>query len=346
MDVKEYKKTMDNISAADSFLEKTNLLLEKELNKERTKKVEVIKMKNMTKVLGAVALFAVALMAIVPNMKSNKVTKVDVDGDLGEPTISRPIMGKVAVNIEGKITEVKEDGNKIKVGDKWVIITEETKMGINGPTAAHKEDQMFQDAFEIGNSISGFTTDDISKDEVTAYAIYSNFNWDTIKFVSGTIKDAKDEMDGKTLTVEADGEEYIVTMGGTTIEMIGDYDYFKEGAKVEINTEVLYDNHLSATRIKQMEGDIESVTNLVTEVRNIENGKDGITVELSTSYHVDTTATISLVGTDIIGGSIEDIKEGTRLEITGDITKTGDKQHIKASVVIIGSTRDLNAPMI
>ena len=87
-------------------------------------------------------------------------------------------MGKVAVNIDGDIEEVIEDGKKFRIGDLWVIITDQTELGITGPAAAPKEEQYFEDTFRVGNSISGFTLDDLATGEVTAYAIYNNYNWD------------------------------------------------------------------------------------------------------------------------------------------------------------------------
>ncbi len=89
-----------------------------------------------------------------------------------------PTMGKVAVNIDGDIEEVIEDGKKFRIGDLWVIITDQTELGITGPAAAPKEEQYFEDTFRVGNSISGFTLDDLATGEVTAYAIYNNYNWD------------------------------------------------------------------------------------------------------------------------------------------------------------------------
>ncbi len=84
----------------------------------------------------------------------------------------------VAINIEGKIIEVADDNKSFKLDNgKWVIINEDTELGISGPTAAPKEEQLFEPTFRVGNSIAGFTLDN-TKDTVIAYAIYTNWNWD------------------------------------------------------------------------------------------------------------------------------------------------------------------------
>ena len=44
--------------------------------------------------------------------------------------------GKMASNINGEITEVSADGKSFKVGDLWVTVTADTKLGIDGPNAA------------------------------------------------------------------------------------------------------------------------------------------------------------------------------------------------------------------
>ncbi|PWW00950.1 hypothetical protein DFQ01_11197 [Paenibacillus cellulosilyticus] len=84
------------------------------------------------------------------------------------------VQGKVAVNIDGVISEVSEDGNSFKVGDLWVTVTQETKMGIDGPTTAAPSEELLQKEFKVGNIVSGFTTDDVSTGKVNATNIYNN----------------------------------------------------------------------------------------------------------------------------------------------------------------------------
>ncbi len=87
-------------------------------------------------------------------------------------------MRSVMVNIEGIIVEVSEDGKRFKLNTgKWVVVTENTELGITSPNAAPKEKQYFEPTFRIGNSIAGFTLDE-STDTLIAYAIYTNWNWE------------------------------------------------------------------------------------------------------------------------------------------------------------------------
>lgn len=85
-----------------------------------------------------------------------------------------PIKGKSVVNIDGVISEVSADGKSFKVGDLWVTVTPETKMGIGGPTAAAPSEELLQKKFKVGNIVSGFTTDDVSTGKVNATNIYNN----------------------------------------------------------------------------------------------------------------------------------------------------------------------------
>lgn len=91
-----------------------------------------------------------------------------------DDTKNPPIKGKVAVNIQGVITDVSSDGKMFKVGDLWVTVTPETEMGIDGPTAAEPSSELLQKEFKIGNIVSGFTTEDVSSGKVTATRIYNN----------------------------------------------------------------------------------------------------------------------------------------------------------------------------
>ncbi len=82
----------------------------------------------------------------------------------------------VAVNIEGKIVSVSDDGMSFVLDTgKTVIITDETEMGINTPTSVPKDEQLFDDKFTVGNMISGFTLDE-SPDTIIAHSIYSNWS--------------------------------------------------------------------------------------------------------------------------------------------------------------------------
>ncbi len=102
----------------------------------------------------------------------------EVTADVINTNEAPQIMGSAVVNIEGVITEVSEDGKSFLLDTgKWVKVTEDTEMGITGPTAAPADEQLFEDTFRVGNSIAGFTEDE-NADELVAYAIYTNWNWE------------------------------------------------------------------------------------------------------------------------------------------------------------------------
>jgi hypothetical protein len=156
-----------------------------EASQSRAKKENIMK-KNRKMMTGMVAVTGLALAIVIGSSgmfggaMDEPIAVADngvvVDNETTEE--AGHIMGKVAVNIEGVIEEVTEDGMSFRIGDTWVLVTEETVLGIFGPTAAPEDEQFMADKFEIGNSIAGFTLDDESLDSITAYAIYTNWNWE------------------------------------------------------------------------------------------------------------------------------------------------------------------------
>lgn len=179
----KYMNVMDKIKASESFKKDTLLILEKEMNIKKEGKV-INMMKKTNKIIGLVAACAVMVLGVITFMPGGSDNDtITQPGDVTDNTVVEqphgPSMGKVAVNIEGTIIEVSEDGKSFKLDNGlWVDTTDETELGISGPTAAPKEEQYFEDTFRVGNSISGFTLDDTGSDRVTAYAIYNNWNWE------------------------------------------------------------------------------------------------------------------------------------------------------------------------
>ena len=169
-----YTQSMDKIKASDSFIESTKELLQKEFNENQ--EIKKMKSKKHVKIYKLTAGLAACCALIVGGIFAFSADKSPEVTPTTPP--APPIGGKQVVNIEGVITEVSEDGTRIKVGEQWVIITEDTELGITGPNAAPKDEQYFDKEFKVGNSIAGFTLDDPKSDEVIAYAIYSNWNWD------------------------------------------------------------------------------------------------------------------------------------------------------------------------
>jgi hypothetical protein len=171
----KYKKTMSQIQASHQFKQETLRLLS---NGEVGRKKKM-KMPNKLAVSFAVCL---ALGAGVTsfNMLQSSNSQQSAILDLTERIEVDPNApsGSAIVNVEGTIVEVSEDGLRFKLDNgKWIIVTDETEIGITGPTAAPKEEQYFEPTFRVGNSISGFTLEE-NKDEMIAYAIYTNWNWE------------------------------------------------------------------------------------------------------------------------------------------------------------------------
>ncbi len=93
-----------------------------------------------------------------------------------EQVTSPPTIGaKQQVNIDGVIEEVGADGKSFRIGDLWVSVNENTTYGISGPTAPDPSEQLVSKEFKVGNTVSGFTSEDVASGKVTANAIYNNF---------------------------------------------------------------------------------------------------------------------------------------------------------------------------
>lgn len=164
-----YKKVMKQIQASEEFKSK----MQKEMMEYEQKEKRVI-MKNIKLMVGS--LVACAVIAIVALTGTNNDAVLDLTErivvDNSGPAAS------VMLNIEGTITEVGDDGLSFTLDNGMeVVVTDETKLGIDGPTAPPKEEQLFEPTFRVGNLIGGFTND-TSADPVTAAAIYTNWNFE------------------------------------------------------------------------------------------------------------------------------------------------------------------------
>jgi hypothetical protein len=164
-----YKKVMKQIHASEEFKSK----MQKEMMEYKQKEKRVY-MKNIRLMAGS--LVACAVIAVVALTNTNNDAALDLTErivvDNSGPAAS------VMLNIEGFITEVGEDGLSFTLDNGMeVVVTDETKLGIDGPTAPPKEEQLFEPTFRVGNLIGGFT-EDTSADPVTAVVIYTNWNFE------------------------------------------------------------------------------------------------------------------------------------------------------------------------
>ncbi|MDW0116510.1 hypothetical protein QTL97_06160 [Sporosarcina thermotolerans] len=164
-----YKKVMKQIQASEEFKSK----MQEEMM-EYGKKEKRAYMKNTKLVVGS--LVACAVIAVVALTNINNGVALDLTERIVVDHLG-PAASAV-VNIDGVITEVGEDGLSFTLDNGMqVVVTDNTELGIDGPTAAPKEEQLFEPTFRVGNLIGGFT-EDTSTDPVTAAVIYTNWNFE------------------------------------------------------------------------------------------------------------------------------------------------------------------------
>ena len=165
-----YKSAMSHLKTSEDFQEAT---YKKLMNHKERMNMELAKKRKAMGWMTGIAACAVLGVGILAFNHSSPAT--NPSSQPPATTTAKPlIMGKARVNIDGVISEVSADGKSFKVGDLWVTVTPETKMGIDGPTAAPPSEEMLQKEFKVGNIVSGFTTDDVSTGKVNATNIYNN----------------------------------------------------------------------------------------------------------------------------------------------------------------------------
>ncbi|MFF2092267.1 hypothetical protein [Paenibacillus sp. NPDC058174] len=175
-----YKSAMSRVKTSEDFQEATyKKLLSEMANKPQTNTIDqkerVIMEKAKRKTvtgwtvgIAACAVLSVSLFAM--NQQSPAVPNTPPTNVTAKP----PIMGKVAVNIDGVISEVSADGKSFKVGNLWVEVTDQTQLGSKEPTAAEPSEDLLQKNFQVGNIVSGYTSQDVNTGKVTADVIYNN----------------------------------------------------------------------------------------------------------------------------------------------------------------------------
>ncbi|MCT1542039.1 hypothetical protein [Lysinibacillus capsici] len=161
-----YKNVMKQIHASEEFKRKMQEEMMKYEKRSFMKKVRI----------SVGSLVACAVIAVLAMVNINHDTPIDLTerivADHSTPAAS------ALVNIEGTITEVGEDGLSFTLDNGMeVVVTDKTKIGIDGPTAPPKEEQLFEPTFRVGNLIGGYT-EDTSSNPVQAAAIYTNWNFE------------------------------------------------------------------------------------------------------------------------------------------------------------------------
>ncbi|REE78700.1 hypothetical protein A8990_12597 [Paenibacillus taihuensis] len=220
-----YKSAMSKVKTSEDFEAKTyqKLLVEmaknagtyKNKSRERFHMEKAKKRKVMIGWTGvaACAVLAVSIFALNGNDSTSPTnTAANVTPPPAATSTKPPIQGKVAVNIDGTISEVSADGKSFKVGDLWVTVTDETKWGSNEPTATTPSEDLLSKEFKVGNLVSGFTSQDVSAGKVNATVIYNNMAPQKDNGATAPTKGGKmaANINGEITEVSADGKSFKV----------------------------------------------------------------------------------------------------------------------------------------
>ncbi|WP_169083694.1 hypothetical protein [Paenibacillus sp. PL91] len=189
-----YKSAMSKLKTSEDFQERTleRLNLERHKQIDNDKRNGAIPMKTANPavkknkvVIWATSIAACAVLTLsiyavnqngsgsgtVPDPVTNNPSGGVVENNGPGPATS----AKHRVNIDGVIDEVGVDGQSFRIGELWVTVTENTTYGITGPTAPDPSEQLVSKEFKVGNTVSGFTSGDVTSGKVTADVIYNNF---------------------------------------------------------------------------------------------------------------------------------------------------------------------------
>lgn len=155
--------------------------------------------------------------------------------------------------------------------------------------------------------------------------------------VEGTVKNVEQGIDGISVTLDSNNKNYTTTISIVTTEILGDLEKMQKGTKIRVAGE-LWDNeqfNMLAKSVEILDSQIDYVINLRATVNSIELGKDGITAKIITEDNKDFSATISMVSTDIPVGEFKDIKEGTKLWISGQVIELKEASVIASNIVLV-----------
>lgn len=184
-----YKEALSKLKMSEDFKERTIAMLEEEQRRMEANQIHRGEMKMntvntakrnkwaaWTAGVAACAVLAVGIVAFNGNDGGTVPTTPGTNSgvvDTNKP--APPTTAKARANIDGVIEEVSADGNSFRIGDLWVTVTDETEYGIQGPNAPEASEQLVSKEFKVGNTVSGFTSDDVASGKVTAQRIYNNF---------------------------------------------------------------------------------------------------------------------------------------------------------------------------
>lgn len=228
-----YKSAMSRVKTSENFQEATYQKLRSEMekttqinriNQKESLKMEKAKKRTLTGWTVGIAACAVLSVGIFAMNQNAPNTTPGPSAVVTKP----PIMGKVAVNIDGAISEVSADGKSFKVGDLWVEVTDKTKLGSKEPTASEPSEELLQKEFKVGNIVSGYTSQDASTGKVTADIIYNNMAPQKDNVTNPPIAGkAAVNIEGEITEVSADGKSFKV--GGLWVTITSNTELGIEG---------------------------------------------------------------------------------------------------------------------
>ncbi|RCW41474.1 hypothetical protein [Paenibacillus prosopidis] len=187
-----YKSAISKLKMSEDFQERTlerlNVEGHKQIDNDKRRGEIHLKTTNSAAKKSKAAIWTAGIAACAVLTLGIYAVNQTGNGSTPDPIVKGPISGivesnnpgqgtaaKHRVNIDGVIEEVSADGQSFRIGELWVTVTENTTYGISGPTAPDPSEQLVSKEFKVGNTVSGFTSGDVTSGKVTADAIYNNF---------------------------------------------------------------------------------------------------------------------------------------------------------------------------
>ncbi|WP_337103037.1 hypothetical protein [Paenibacillus sp. YIM B09110] len=188
----DYKSAMSKLKTSEDFEHRTLERLSKEsrniIETDKKRGDDYMKTANPSVKKNKVFIWATSVAACA--VLTLSIYAVNQNGSTApNPATNNPNNGAVVenngpgagssakqrVNIDGVIEEVSADGQSFRIGELWVTVTEDTTYGISDTTAPDASEQLVSKEFKVGNTVSGFTSEDVASGKVTANVIYNNF---------------------------------------------------------------------------------------------------------------------------------------------------------------------------
>jgi len=181
----DYKSAISHIKPSEQFEEETIKLLEKEhikqhaaIDKGKLNRTHTNRSKrgNLAVWSTSIAMCAIVVFGLFTYYNSDLNQFPNTSPTTQTAEHSKPPISAIkrVANIDGIIEEVSSDGKSFRIGSLWVTVTDATQYGID-----HTNDPSNQESvntiLKVGNTVSGYTQDDVASGKVIAEIIYTNF---------------------------------------------------------------------------------------------------------------------------------------------------------------------------